>query len=269
MSQNNFGETKVGAGDYSHFDGSENEQIHLAILDIINRWYDDGESNCRIRYLLWQEIVNSKHVSGDLVYEWNGGMPSGNPATTIINCMYNEFAFRLCWCRMGLDPFLFSKYVYAIFYGDDNLFSVHPKFRDVFNEISLAKYMKDLGLEYTTELKMAATVPMRNLDEVEFLKRSFVFDKVIRRWIAPLRLDVVLEIPSWTSKTNGLQITVDNIKCSLRELALYDRDTYEIWRNNIVRAFERNVAQSSNCEEFYLSHQEMRRRTFDSDLVFH
>lgn len=268
-SQNHFGETKVGAGDYSHFDGSENEQIHLAILDIINRWYDDGESNCRIRYLLWQEIVNSKHVSGDLVYEWNGGMPSGNPATTIINCMYNEFAFRLCWCRMGLDPFLFSKYVYAIFYGDDNLFSVHPKFRDVFNEISLAKYMKDLGLEYTTELKMAATVPMRNLDEVEFLKRSFVFDKVIRRWIAPLRLDVVLEIPSWTSKTNGLQITVDNIKCSLRELALYDRDTYEIWRNNIVRAFERNVAQSSNCEEFYLSHQEMRRRTFDSDLVFH
>jgi hypothetical protein len=267
--KNPLNDTKVGAGDYSHFDGSANEQIHLSILDIINRWYDDGPQNCRIRYLLWQEIVNSKHVSGDLVYEWNGAMPSGNPATTIINCMYNEFAFRLCWMRMGFEPYEFSKCVYVIFYGDDNTFSVNVHYRDYFNEISLAKYMSDLGLVYTTELKSVASVPFRELSEIEFLKRSFVFDETIRRWTAPLRLDVVLEIPCWTTKTNGLQITVDNIKCTLRELALYDKETYDLWRSKIVGAFEKTVPQCSETEEFYYSHHEMRRRTFDCDLVFH
>lgn len=267
---NNYaGESKVGAGDYSHFDGSANEQIHLAILDVINKWYDDGPTNKHLRYLMWQEIVNSKHVSGNIVYEWNGAMPSGNPATTIINCMYNEFAFRLCWMRMGLDPFVFTNYVYVIFYGDDNVFSVHPKYRGIFNEMSLAKYMDSLGLVYTTELKDTAVVPFRDLSEIEFLKRSFVFDESIRRWIAPLRLDVVLEIPCWTAKSNCLQVTVDNIKCSLRELALYNKDIYEKWRSQIVKAFENNVSQALVSEEFYLSHHEMRKRTFDSDLVFH
>jgi hypothetical protein len=129
--------------------------------------------------------------------------------------------------------------------------------------------MREIGLEYTTELKMAASAPFRELAEVEFLKRSFNYDSSIRRWIAPLRLDVVLEIPCWTTKSNPLTVTIDNVSCSLRELALYEKPIYDEWRAKIVGAFERNVPECEPREEFYLSYSEMRRRTFDSDLVFH
>ena len=88
---------RVFAGDFSGFDCSEVPQVHHAILDLINEWYDDGEENAQIRRVLWEEVYNSKHISGSNVYWWTHSLPSGHPLTTVINSVYNNLAFRYCW----------------------------------------------------------------------------------------------------------------------------------------------------------------------------
>lgn len=257
-------DAQVGAGDYSHFDGSEQEQIHLEILNVINRWYNDSKENQQVRYILWQDIINSRHVSGDCIYEYNGSMPSGNPFTTIINCMYNEFAFRLCWVNIGLPLREFDKKVFVIFYGDDNSFTVSREYRDVFNEITLQPLMDEIGLVYTTELKETATVAFRKIQDIEFLKRSFRWCAAENKFIAPLRLDVVLEIPCWTTKNNGINTTADNVVTTMRELALHPQDVYNKWMPRLRESFEKNYPSVMTTEPLHSSYLTMRETTLKS-----
>lgn len=54
----------VFAGDFKGFDASEQVDVFDEILDYINRWYNDGEENARIRRVLWLELCHSRHVGG-------------------------------------------------------------------------------------------------------------------------------------------------------------------------------------------------------------
>jgi hypothetical protein len=257
---------KVGAGDYSHFDGSASEQIHYAILDVINRWYSDGNEN--IRYLIWQEIANSRQLIENVVAQFCGSMPSGNPATTYINIMYNEFAFRLCWVDMNLPLFEFDSHIYVIFYGDDNAFSVHPCYRHIFNEISLVDSMAKIGLEYTTELKLAATIPFRNLEDIEFIKRSFSYDRLSTLWLAPLRLDVVLEIPCWTKRKDSLNIVTDNVTTTIRELSLHPKEVFEEWTPKIIKAYKDFIPFATSSTTWSTSHSLNREVVSKAEYAF-
>jgi len=257
---------KVGAGDYSHFDGSAAEQIHYAILDIINRWYDDGNDN--IRYLIWQEIANSRQLIDNVVAQFCGAMPSGNPATTYINIMYNEFAFRLCWVDLKLPLFEFDTHIFVIFYGDDNAFSVHPCYRHIFNEITLVESMAKIGLEYTTELKQAALVPFRNLTEIEFIKRSFAYDSLSSLWLAPLRLEVVLEIPCWTQRKDSLNIVTDNVTTTIRELSLHPRSTFDEWTPKIIKAYKEFIPFATSKTTWSTSHSLNREVVCKAEYAF-
>jgi len=264
----NAQKAKVGAGDYKHFDGSEQEQILLEILDIINRWYDDDFAD--VRYIAWQEICNSKYVIPALqvMAEMEGSIPSGNPATTYINCMYNEMGFRLSWQSFGLIPSDFSKFVYVLFYGDDNIFTVHPHFRQIINEITLVKAMEKHGLEYTTELKSTATAPFRNLSDVEFIKRSFVYDPESCLWLAPLRLEVVLEIPCWTTRKGGIDITTDNVSASIRELALHPKPVFDEWTKKLIAAYKTFLPFAGPKDPWCTDHSMMRDRVSGSEFYF-
>nr|UQB76004.1 non-structural polyprotein [Flumine dicistrovirus 24] len=166
---------KVAAGDYKAFDGSEQPEIHWAILDLINKWYDDGEQNARIRSMLWLELVNSRHIRGNLVYEWISSLPSGHPLTTLVNIFYGFFAFYYCWFRAHdgdeASLFKFSKNVYIIELGDDGIFNFSDACSEVFNQVTVSKFMAEIGLTYTDENKVEGQmVKWRTLEECTFLK---------------------------------------------------------------------------------------------------
>jgi len=227
--------SSVGAGDYAGFDGSEKPRVHYATLDIINRWYGDSIENQRIRSLLWLDLVNSRHIMDGVAYEWSSSLPSGHPFTIWANNMYNEMAFLMCWSKLGGDLDKFYENVYLCRCGDDNIFTVHPDYREMFNEITICAPMKELGLTYTTETKGEAIYPFRNLEDVEFLKRSFRFETTRGLWLAPLRLNVVLEIPYWTKRTSDKHsIAVSNVIESLRELSLHSKKTYDKYESIII-----------------------------------
>ncbi|UCR92479.1 MAG: polymerase protein [Varroa dicistrovirus 2] len=220
----------IGAGDYSKFDGTEKPFIHNLTLEIIEKFYNGTPEERNVRKTLWLELTNSRHVQRHQIYEWFACLPSGHPLTPIVNNIYNGIAFRYCWMRIfENDPcrFDFNKHVYLITLGDDNIFSVDKPYRQKFNEKSIGDYMKEIGLTYTSETKGELSDTLRDITQVEFLKRSWRFEPLTHRWEAPLQLDSILECLNWTKKNSQAdQITRDNVDFSLRELSLHGKDKF-------------------------------------------
>jgi hypothetical protein len=224
--------TNIGAGDYSKFDGTEKPYIHNNILKIINDWYGDNEIDNRVRKVLWLELTNSIHIQGKCIYEWHTSLPSGHPMTPVVNTMYNGIAFRYCWNRAFSDePKIkrhFNEYCYLIAMGDDNVFSVDGRFSDRFTEVIVGKYMKELGLNYTSETKDAVNIKMRHITDVEFLKRKWKYSSIAGRYVAPHQVTRQLEILNWSQKgALADSITIDNVDSVLRELSLHGKDIFD------------------------------------------
>nr|QDH87291.1 MAG: hypothetical protein H4BulkLitter2229153_000001 [Picornavirales sp.] len=105
--------------------------------------------------------------------------------------------------------------------------------------------MHSLGQIYTTETKTEASEVFRNLEDIEFLKRKFIFSIEANRYIAPLRPESMINMLNWTKKKkNGKerkspeQITVDNIATALREFALHGKNTYKYWYSELIKLKE-------------------------------
>lgn len=237
-----------GAGDYSRYDGSEIGFIHWRIFDMINRYYGD-DGNQEIRRVLWLDLVNSVHISEDIVYEWRSSLPSGHPMTSIVNSMYNHIAMAFCYYSIQkelgyIEPMSFYGRVYLIVMGDDNLFAVNGE-AAYFTEENIATHMRKLGLKYTSDTKDGVNVQLREMIEVSFLKRHFRRDYTVPlaglygMWVAPLDIDTILQIPFWYRKSIEPQreIVRTNVETVLKELSLHGEDVYNLWADKIVEAF--------------------------------
>ena len=259
-----------GAGDFSAYDTTEFPCILNKIIDIINTWYGKGNDlDNYIRLCLWAEITNSRHIARNQVYEWFSGLPSGNPMTAIINTMYNNLIFRIAFQFANLDINLFNKLVYLCALGDDNIFSVHESIAKQFNEMKLPELMSKCGMKYTTELKAEASVPARKLQDVEFLKRSFKFDEVNNRWVAPLREEVFADMLNWTKKEDrGDQITVDNMVMVLREASLHGEEKFYYWLNEILQLKNKYLQFIEPHSELEINYENAYRNTCNLEYYF-
>jgi len=229
------------AGDFKGFDQCGKPFIYFAILDQINRWYSDGEENARVRRVLWLELTQSKHIRGTIVYEWSRSLPSGHPMTTIVNTIYNHVAYRYCFYRaMGDNLYYlyhFHECVHLCSFGDDVVGTVKQDFRDLFNELTIGPFMEELGLVYTTDLKVEATVPLRKYSEVTFLKRGFRWSEEVGSVVGPHEMGVLRYMPFWTKRsTQYRKITEDIVLSVLRELTLWGREEFETFAPVILSA---------------------------------
>jgi len=229
----NKDDAHTGAGDFAGYDTRQYNDILWQIFHMINRWYGDGnyEDSC-IRAMLFTEIVESVHVSKNEVFEWNTGIPSGNPMTAIINTIYNNIIFRIAYQEAGLDIKNFNDNVYICALGDDNVFSVDQSDRDQFNELNMPNLMSKCGMKYTTELKETATLKSRPIDDISFLKRTFRYDRTLNRYVAPLELNACFDTLHWTKKGSKMgedpdQISVDKLLSTIRELSLHGREVFD------------------------------------------
>lgn len=226
---NSSGEATIGAGDYSKFDCSEMPDVLNAILDIINAWYGTGGRDSLIRQYLWREITHSRHIFEGEYYEWCTGIPSGCAITAPLNTIYSQLNFRMCWWYAGLDVKLFNDMTYVVGLGDDQAYSVAAKYRDVFNELTMPRLMSYVGMTYTTEDKGTASMPFRKITEIDFLKRAFrqIRYKGVVRWIAPIKMDSMINMLYWSKKQRRDEITLNNIFIFYRELALHGKEVFE------------------------------------------
>jgi len=229
------------AGDFKNFDGSEQVVVLNAVLSIIQKWYDGSAVDNKVRLVLWQEITNSRHLCDDIVYDWHKSLPSGHPATTIINSLYNLISYRMAWMILAEPDFknmkAFTENVFLMVYGDDSIANVSVNVIDWYNQQTLAGAMLKFGLVYTAETKQGETSLSRNLADITFLKRSFRFDHYVYNYLAPLNLETILEMPYWT-KRGALKedIEKDNVETSLKELSLHDERVFLAWSPLIIKS---------------------------------
>lgn len=234
--------TKVVAGDFSKFDSTLHAQILNGVLDIVNDWAGDG--NDLTRQMLWREIVNSNHITGTQTYAIDHGNPSGNPMTAIVNSMYNSIASRIVWKMVtGLPISQFKKEVSMISYGDDNVYNISDRVIDIFNQGTITEGFAKIGMVYTREDKTQNVEELhRNLTQIDFLKRAFRYEDKINKWVAPLSLDSILEIPLWIKTDVDIEEQViENVETALSELSLHGEEIYAYWNKTIEENCRRNL----------------------------
>lgn len=224
----------VVAGDFTNYDGTLPADGLWAVLDVVNAFYGgDGESN-RIRALLWLEIVNSVHIQGDMVYSWTHSQPSGCPFTSILNSVLHSILVRVAFLLAArkYSPSQatlaeFNRTVSHVNYGDDDVSNISAE-AEWFNQITMAEAYLTFGMVYTDETKTGELVKFRKLSEIQFLKRAFVFDDDQARYLAPLDINTIREMPCW-NKTKGDQylLTATVLEDAVYELAQHPREVFE------------------------------------------
>lgn len=216
------------AGDFSRFDSSQTAQILFAILGIINAWYGDDPEGSKIRGILWQDLVFSRHIHNNDIVEFTHCLPSGHPLTSVVNTMYVNLLIRGCWYLrhefIHVPDFLSNIRVVA--YGDDHVIGLSDYASTIFSYQTLESDMRVMGAFYTDEAKndIGQVAPHKRIRECTFLKRAF---KCTDRWYAPLDLHVLLQIAYWYRKgPNVLQRQLDNIDTMFRELSLHGPEIF-------------------------------------------
>jgi hypothetical protein len=230
------------AGDFKGFDTSHFEVLANFVLVIIERYYNGCEPS--VREVLFTDLTNSVHIIRDLIYQWClGRLPSGHPLTAIFSSFMNRILYVACWIVLhpngeaGLSDF--DRHVYLCTYGDDSICSVSDWALEFFNYRTIAKVMSSFGYTYTDEMKTSEDEgPLaRSLDQVTFLKRHFRYEPIVGRYVAPLRLEAIIEMLYWTQRGhNGAEISRANVENALRELSLHDRSTFESWAPKVIAA---------------------------------
>jgi hypothetical protein len=170
-----------------------------------------------------------------VVYGCTHAQPSGQTMTTVVNTLYNKFGFRIVFVKItNCDLAVFSKMVRCAFFGDDSVVSIHGSLKDVFNQCTLADAFKTIGMTYTDEQKTGQLIQTTSLENLNFLKRGFKLDDTMCRYVGPLDLDVVLEMPMWikTSYDDATRCSTTVEQC-YGELAIHGKETFSEWTQTI------------------------------------
>jgi hypothetical protein len=229
----------VLAGDFGNFDGSQVKDFHYAIRKLIDTICDDEYGIHRTT--VWEDIVSSIHLNGDVIYLWNSKLASGTPGTTTINTLYSVLLFLYAWIKLhprgshAINDFWYE--VYICTFGDDHILDVSDEAKVFFNGESITKVFTQLGLKYTDTKKEGPPVFGR-LEDQTFLKRGFRFEPVLKRYVAPLELAVILETPYWVDQAlrTDIEHHVNLIQDALDELSLHGKDTFKRWSVKLIGA---------------------------------
>lgn len=240
-----FGNCMI-AGDYSKYDSSLTRQVMSTFLVLADAFY--GPQHSRVRRVLMEEVLDSKHVSLDYVYSWSNCNPSGQTLTGILNTFCNNILIRYASCVLlvGRDAptrdlvssaELVERNMVVVCYGDDNIISVGPLLRDKVTQSALTLAFAGMGMTYTSEDKGETTHELRCLSDVSFLKRGFRFDRGCGKFLAPLSLGTILEMPQWHKKADRDCVYLkDTVFTALRELSLHEEELFDKWASPILRA---------------------------------
>lgn len=229
-------------GDFKCFDGSLPSAFMFQFLAYCRAYYAGcPEEDNIVREVLFQDVCNSRHLIKGVVYEHVGGNPSGHFLTTVVNSFSNILTFvYTAWTENRDIPYIdfpeiFFANTYFLDFGDDNLISVSRAFADRVNQIVMCRGFKTIGMTYTPADKTSTVTPFRDFKKVTFLKRHFA-DGPGGTTLAPLDLDVILEMVQWTKKSQTDAEFLEVVDASIRELALHTPQVWETYHPLIANA---------------------------------
>nr|ULG00033.1 MAG: hypothetical protein [Marnaviridae sp.] len=175
------------AGDYKAFESVINtllnngaSKVFLHMAKISGNYSD--EEYMAFRTML-ADIANATiNFFGELI-TLLGGEASGHQLTTFFNCIVNVLLHMYAYVEINKENDSYGEYarcarefftmVFKNTLGDDVYLKVHPE-RHMYNHTTIQAVFASIGITYTMADKESTSRPYIPLEEVTFLKRSFV-----------------------------------------------------------------------------------------------
>jgi predicted DNA-binding antitoxin AbrB/MazE fold protein len=229
------GKDRIIAGDYSSYDKRLPFDVIMKLLDVIQAFYND--EFYMIRRSIFIATFNAVHLCGRSLYRCFRGNPSGTPLTTIVNCCVNAMLFRYAYMYMAIErdlsPYDFRRHVEFASFGDDNLSGVCVSV-PWFNALSFKNVMSKYNIDYTSSCKGLITVEYESIDDVTYLKRSFVLRD---GWMyAPLAKASIHEMMQWCKPSNieMSEIMQSTFNSFCTEIMHYGRNEYDDYVDHVM-----------------------------------
>jgi hypothetical protein len=225
------------AGDFSGFDTRMAAQITGAAAKVMLSWYEEcGVIPDELKLIqgALSDIIHPNILFDGDLYRFANGNPSGNLITVQLNSICNSIMMRyVYYAMMPSIKESFSQNVALATYGDDNAMSVR-RHCGWFTHTSCQAEFEKLGIGYTMAQKDAKSRPYIGIEEVSFLKRSFVQHKDLGKIVAPIEVDSILKKFHYIKKPTESPLSPGEqfaayADGSLREMFLYGRHDYEVF----------------------------------------
>jgi len=192
------GKDRIIAGDYAAFDKSASPEAMMSAFDIliqIARFCGYTEEELMIMKGVATEISYPIYELDGVIMQLFGSNPSGHPLTVIVNNLMNSLYMRYVYYTLheGEDEVLcFDEVVNLMCYGDDNIMSVATT-EEKFTMCNIVPILNEVGIKYTKADKTAVQEgdDFETIDDVEFLKRAFVWNPAFGNWTAALAISSI------------------------------------------------------------------------------
>jgi hypothetical protein len=242
---NNIYKYNKWAGDIKSWDGSMLPQVQHAIYEVLSERFvgNVDELNCVLGFLNYCVVA----VNDD-TYLTTHSMPSGSFLTAMYNSLVNRFYTAMWYYRQmlanGKRPTVanFEKNVVDYVYGDDKLNAIRDPSLSFLNALTMKEFFQSIGMDFTDSHKGAIVTPYQHISEITFLKRSFVYHRVLKQVVGPLDLSTIYSTLSWLDGRKDPSIVLrDKINAFQRELYLHE-DRYSTDLNILItKCKERSV----------------------------
>lgn len=251
-----YGVDRIVAGDFKGYDQKLSARVLMAAFKFILHCLElagyDEDQLLICRALAVETVMAMYNMEGTWLQP-NAGNPSGHSLTVVLNSIGNSLEMRSkfyklwsrhvevprsMWMRLSRpDPPAFADFVALMTYGDDNIMSVH-KSAGWFNHTTIAAAFAESGMEYTMADKQKESVPYIHFNEAEFLKRKWVWDDRLKRYLCPLlessifkSLVCALESDMLTKEEHAAEIMTG----ALREFYFHGQRRFDEARERFVR----------------------------------
>lgn len=220
-------------GDFAGFDSSQMPTLLWVLLRFINNWYrmrGASDEECAVRELLFYDLAHSRHLTAlygvsTTIVQWQKSLPSGHFLTSTINSMLSLSLIVSGF--IGLTGELsFWENASAATMGDDNIVSVSDSYKEVFNQVKLAKFLDtEYRMVYTAGRKGEELQPFVGISKVIFLQRRFV--RKNGKMVCPIRPESFLHSLYYTKKGDSRYVAttiVEGLEKALEELSMHPEE---------------------------------------------
>jgi len=214
------------AGDIKSWDGSMLPQVQHAIYEVLSSRFggEKSEINCVLGFLNYCVVAIN-----DDTYITTHSMPSGSFLTAMYNSLVNRFYTAMWYYREmkkhNRTPTVvnFEKNIIDYVYGDDKLNAIRDPELTFLNAITMRDFFQSIGMDFTDSKKGVIVEPYQSVQDITFLKRSFVYHKKIKQIVGPLDLNTIYSSISWIDGRKDPEIVMrDKINAFQREMFLHE-----------------------------------------------
>lgn len=193
----------------------------------------------KIVHKIFLALAYSTHLTPiyTLIF-WAGNTVSGSPLTTLLNCFFQLHVWLYIWYRCVETitlVHLFFVHVIVKLFGDDGALTMDKYARDLMTPENITRFSTELGYNIQSAFK-DREMTYCTIDELEFLKRSFKFDSVMGRIVAPLVPKSIMKQIYWYRvHPDSKEIIKKNIYGALLEASFHGPEFFEECRDLIYQ----------------------------------